>query len=78
MSENLLNDDQETPNIDFGFNDTETPDIDFSNIDKETPNLNTSADADVDIDDLDEPDQYVEPSEDNADIDDETNTGKSY
>lgn len=66
----------ETPDMDFGENvaEQETPDIDFSEIDLHQ-NPDTDADTvnksserftaeDSDIDDLDEPDQYVEEEDD--------------
>lgn len=66
---------EETPDIVF---DSETPDIEFSSYDTETPAINTSTEQhDEDIDDLDEPDQYVE-TEENGEDDEDTNTGKHF
>lgn len=71
-SEPVLNENEETPNIVFDINNQETPDIDFAAI-EETPDINFQTDLhEVDIDDLDEPDQYMEPVDDDGDEDDET------
>lgn len=64
--------DEETPNINF----SETPDLDFAASEdvQEASNRSTEL-QDVDIDDMDEPDQYVEPEDDDpeADVDDTGN-----
>lgn len=71
-SEPVLNENEETPNIAFESADKETPDIDFT-ANEETPDLNFQTDFhEVDIDDLDEPDQYMEPGEDDDEEDEET------
>lgn len=77
MASNNQIDDQETPAIDFSDN---TPDLYFGN---ETPDINFREETiphiteDADIDDLDEPDQFVEDDIDTeeqhtSDHDDET------
>lgn len=74
---------QETPDIDFSdFNAIETPDIEFSENVVET--VNTSHERNFtdenDIDDLDEPDQYVDEEDDteNANQDSiQNNNGES-
>lgn len=58
--------DEETPDINFTADDSETPDIDFAG--------NTEQ-HEVDIDDLDEPDQYVEPADEENELDDDTGKG---
>lgn len=61
---------QETPDIDFNeINTAETPDIDFGEDFAAAGNQSREQLAidDEDIDDLDEPDQYVEHEDDTAD-----------
>lgn len=64
---------KETPDLEFSENPTEqeTPDFDFSNINQIeiSENVDEHFGADEsDIDDLDEPDQYVEDDDENADV----------
>lgn len=76
MSENIFeNNTEETPDLNF---DVETPDITFDNIENGTPINVVSMDRhdEEDIDDLDEPDQYVDTVEENGDCEEENNAGK--
>lgn len=75
FSENAM--EQETPDIDFSnINEIETPDIDFSenilidSIDKSHERFGAD---ESEIDDLDEPDQYVEDEDNDGDGDDDDN-----
>lgn len=67
FSENLA--EQETPDMNFDdVNAEETPDMNFSEIGPDTVNTNHERFAadDSDIDDLDEPDQYIEGDDDDV------------
>lgn len=76
FSENIM--EQETPDIDFSNNindEMETPDMEFSEnilIDSMEKSHEQRFGADEsEIDDMDEPDQYVEDEDDNNDDDDD-------
>lgn len=79
FSENAM--EEETPDIDFSnnINEMETPDIEFSEnilIDSMEKSHDEWFGADEsEIDDMDEPDQYVEDEDENNDDDDDDENG---